>query len=93
MSRPLANRLSVHVLHDLTANCPRTILALESWMDHCAFWLADLASHPATPDQINFMIGLLALGLAKNMGWTLPEASNLLRDEMVMYQLNKELSK
>ena len=88
----LANRLSVHILHDLAKNCPKTIHAMASWMDAAAFWLADLASHPRTPDQAAFMIGLLGMSLATNLGITLPEACQMLKDETRFHQLQKELS-
>lgn len=89
---PLNNRLSVHILRDLSASCPKTIHALSNWMDHAAFWLADLSSHPRTPDQASFMIGLLGMSLSTNLGVSLPEACQMLKDETRLHQLQKELS-
>ena len=34
---PFPNRLSVYILNDLSLNCPKTILAMESWIDHVGF--------------------------------------------------------
>ena len=49
---PFPNRLSVYILNDLSLNCPKTILAMESWIDHVGFWLAELATHLRTKEQV-----------------------------------------
>ncbi len=86
---PLANRLSVHILTDLNTHCPRTILAIDSWLDHVGFWLADLSCHPRTKDQLPFMMSLLAINLAKTLGCSIQEARQLLKDEMVIQQAER----
>ena len=94
MSTPtLANRLAVYACHDLVKFCPKTVQAMASWLEHSGFWLAELSAHPRTPDQAAFMIGLLGLALAPNMGVSLPEACRVLRDEMALQQAQRMFSK
>jgi hypothetical protein len=88
---PLANRLAVHILHDLNRNCPRTILALYNWLDHVGFWLAELGDHARNNEQIAYMISLLALNLSSVMGCSIQDARLLLRDEMVIKQAERLL--
>jgi hypothetical protein len=89
--RTLANRLSVHVLHDLASTCPKSVLSVERWLEHVAFWLADLASHPNTPDQVHFMIGHMGVAMSTHLGWPLQDACRELKDQLQLHQLNKEL--
>lgn len=89
---PLANRLSVHVLNDLNANCPKTILAINNWIDQVTFWLADLSTHPRTSDQTAFMLYLLSMNLAATMGCSLQDARQLLKDELIIHQFERVLS-
>jgi hypothetical protein len=91
MHHTLANRLSTHVLLDLATACPKSLLACESWIEHCTFWLADLAKHPATPDQVMYMIGFLGNSMALNLQWPLADACRELKDQLQLRQLNKEL--
>lgn len=86
----LANRLAVHICHDLAKHAPQTLHALDNWLDHCGFWLAQLAACPRTPDQAQFMVGLLGLSLSREMDLTLPDACQVLRDHMKLHLLTKE---
>lgn len=86
----LANRLAVHICHDLAKHAPKTLHALENWLDHCGFWLAELARCPRRPDQVPFMVGLLGLSLSREMDLTLPDACQVLRDHMKLHLLTKE---
>lgn len=87
----LANRLATHLCHDLSLHAPKTLHALDSWLDHCGFWLAELARCPRTPDQVAFMTGLLGLALSREMHLTLPDACQVLRDHMKLHLLTKEV--
>ncbi len=86
---PLANRLACHILNDLNVNCPRTILAMENWLDHTGSWLAELSVCAKTNEQLLFMISLLAINLAQTMGCSLHAARLLLKDEMVVKQAER----
>lgn len=90
MSTPtLANRLAVYACHDLVKFCPKTVQAMAAWLDQAGFWLAELASCAKTPDQAPFMVGLLAMALAPNMGVSFTEATRVLRDEMALQQAQR----
>lgn len=89
----LANRLAVYACHDLVKFCPKTVQAMAAWLDQAGFWLAELASCAKTPDQAPFMIGLLGLALAPNMGVTFEEAKRVLIDEMALRQAQRMFSK
>ena len=89
---PFPNRLSVYILNDLSLNCPKTILAMESWIDHVGFWLAELATHLRTKEQLPYMIGLLALRMAAVMGCSVGEARQCLKDEMVLQQIKRVMA-
>lgn len=86
----LANRLAVHICHDLAKHAPKTLHALDNWLDHCGCWLAELARCPRRPDQVPFMVGLLGLSLSREMDLTLPDACQVLRDHMKLHLLTKE---
>lgn len=92
MSPTLATRLAVYACHDLVKFCPKTVQAMAAWMDQAGFWLAELSAHPRTPDQSAFMIGLLGLALAPNMGVTFEEAKRVLIDEMALQQAQRMLT-
>lgn len=85
----LSNRLAVYALNDLNINCPKSILALENWLDHTAFWLACLSTCTKTKDQLPFMINLLAINLGSTLGCSIQEARVMLKDEMVIQQLER----
>ena len=89
-SPTLANRLATHICHDLAKRAPKTLHALDSWLDHCGFWLAELARCPRTPDQVQFMVGLMGLSLSREMNLSLPDACQVLRDHLKLHQLIKE---
>lgn len=86
----LANRLSVHICHDLATHAPKTLHALDNWLDQCGFWLADLSRHLRTQDQLQFMVGLLGLALSREMSLTVPDACQVIRDHMKLHVLTKE---
>lgn len=89
MTPTLANRLAVYACHDLVKVCPKTIQAMAEWLDHAGFWLAELSTCPKTHDQVPFMIGLLGMALAPNMGVAFGEANRVLRDEMALKQAQR----
>lgn len=88
----LATRLAVYACKDLVKYCPKTVQAMASWLEHAGFWLAELSTYPRTPDQVAFMIGLLGLALAPNMGVSLPEACRVLKDEMALQLATRQLT-
>ena len=91
MTSTLANRLSVHILKDLAANAPKTLLAVDSWMEHVAFWLHDLNKHQATKDQVPFMVGFLGLALAREAGWQRLEACRIIKEHLVYQQIKEQI--
>lgn len=92
MTISLANRLSVYALRDLSSHPPLDLNAAKTWLDHCGFWLADLATHPRTPDQLPFMIGLLAMAMRTHLPkWPQQEACNTITEYLRLHQLTKEL--
>jgi len=91
MTFTLANRLSVHVLKDLAAAAPRTLGAVDNWMEHVAFWLHDLHKHQATPDQVSFMVGFLGLALAREAGWQRVEACRMIKEHLVYQQIKEQI--
>lgn len=87
----LRNRLAVAVLKDLVASAPKTFNAMANWEHHCGFWLAELAEHPRTTDQLSFMTGLLAMALIReHSDYTFAEACTSLRNHMRLHQVLKE---
>lgn len=87
----LANRLAVHVLRDLNKNCPRTIHALENWIDQCGFWLAELLPHQVDSAQVAMQIALLDLALKREQGFQMANAIPLLKESMRLHQAANEL--
>ena len=87
----LANRLAVHVLRDLNKNCPRTIHALENWIDQCGFWLAELLPHQVDSAQVATQIALLDLALKREQGFQMANAIPLLKESMRVHQAANEL--
>lgn len=87
----LANRLAVHVLRDLNKNCPRTIHALENWIDQCGFWLAELLPHQVDSAQVSMQIALLDLALKREQGFQMANAIPLLKESMRLHQAANEL--
>ena len=88
---PLANRLPVYILKELSKVCPHTLHGVTSWMDQCGYWLEELNQHPRTPDQVPFMIGLLGLAVSREAGWPVHTATAELRNYMRLYQIRKEV--
>ena len=91
MNPSLANRLAVHVLRDLNKNCPRTIHALENWIDQCGFWLAELLPHQVDSAQVATQIALLDLALKREQGFQMANAIPLLKESMRVHQAANEL--
>lgn len=87
----LANRLAVHVLRDLNKNCPRTIHALENWIDQCGFWLAELLPHQVDSAQVAMQIALLDLALKREQGFQMENAIPLLKESMRVHQAANDL--
>ena len=88
---PLANRLPVYILKELSKSCPHTLHEVTSWMDQCGFWLEELNQHALTPDQVACMIGLLGLAVSREAGWPVHTATAELRNYMRLYQIRKEV--
>lgn len=88
---PLANRLPVYILKELSKVCPHTLHGVTSWMDQCGYWLEELNQHPRTPDQVPCMIGLLGLAVSREAGWPVHTATAELRNYMRLYQIRKEV--
>ncbi len=88
----LANRLAVHALTDLNNHCPRTILAIENWLDHIADWLAELAACTTNKNQVPHLISVLAINLAGTLGCSMQEARTIIKDEMVIKQAERTLA-
>lgn len=93
MSTPtLATRLAVHVLRDLNKSCPKTIHALENWVDQCGFWLADLVTHQVDSAQVAMQIALLDLALKREQEDFQPTTIiALLKESMREHQATNEL--
>lgn len=87
----LANRLAVHVLRDLNKSCPKTIHALENWIDQCGFWLAELLPHQVDSAQVAMQIALLDLALKREQGFQLANAIHLLKESMRLHQAANDL--
>jgi len=88
----LANRLAVHVLRDLNKNCPKTIHALENWIDQCGFWLAELLPHQVDSAQVAFQIALLDLALKREQAdFHMANCIPLLKESMRLHQAANDL--
>ena len=87
----LANRLAVHVLRDLNKSAPRTIHALENWIDQCGFWLAELLPHQVDSAQVAFQIALLDMALKREQGFQMANAIPLLKESMRLHQAANDL--
>ena len=88
----LANRLAVHVLRDLNKSAPRTIHALENWIDQCGFWLADLITHQVDNAQVATQIALLDLALKREQSdFHMANCIPLLKESMRLHQAANEL--
>lgn len=87
----LANRLAVYACHDLAANAPKSFNPLKNWLQQCGFWLAELSACALTPDQPQFMAGLLACALVReHKDYSLPQACQMLREHMTLHQMTRQ---
>lgn len=93
MTPKLSTRLAVYACHDLVKECPKTLHAMANWIDHAGFWLAELSTCPRTPEQVGFMIGLLGMALAPNMGVSFDEAKRVLQEEMAIQLAQRQFTK
>ena len=89
---PLSTRLDLHILKDLAANAPKTLGALDSWLEHCAFWLHELHKHQVEPGQVSFLVQLLGLALAREAGRERAETCQTINEHILFAQIKEVIS-